>query len=217
MNLDDVMEVWRSQNAAPLHAVNDTLLRLALRQDEARLQAWRRRESWFIYLVSAFLAVFLAWLGLLTFGMLVANDDDVITGWDLVSPIAGAAAALLMAVVLYMTRRTQARREQRFGDSLRDQLGRRIAQIDDAITTRGRLVTTFLLAMCLGGVAITVAGARVNMDPGDTFDAWPRILRLILVFAVMIVFSAWATRREGARYLSPRKRRLESLLKELDA
>ena len=38
MNLDDLMAVWRSQDAAPLHGVNETLLRLALRQDEAKLR-----------------------------------------------------------------------------------------------------------------------------------------------------------------------------------
>ena len=43
MNLEDLTEVWRSQDAAPLHGVNETLLRLALRQDEAKLQAMYRR------------------------------------------------------------------------------------------------------------------------------------------------------------------------------
>ena len=38
MNLDDLMEVWRSQDASPLHGVNETLVRLSLRQDEAKLQ-----------------------------------------------------------------------------------------------------------------------------------------------------------------------------------
>ena len=45
MNLDDLMEVWRSQDASPLHGVNETLLRLALRQDEAKLRAQRRTED----------------------------------------------------------------------------------------------------------------------------------------------------------------------------
>jgi MFS family permease len=217
MNLDDLMAVWRSQDAAPLHGINETLLRLALRQDEARLRARRRREDWFIYLVSAFLVAFLAWLILLIFGMFFYNDDDVIAGWDFVIPIVGAVAALLMGVALYMTRRAQARREQRFGDSLRDQLGRRIAQLDDAVTAGGRRVTMFLIAMCVGGVAILLAGIRVNMEPSEPFDGWLRILRIIVIFALAIVFSGWVHRRETARSLLPRKRRLEALLKELDA
>ena len=53
MNLDELMAVWRSQDAAPLHDVNKTLLHLALRQDEAKLQKQRRRERWIIYVLSA--------------------------------------------------------------------------------------------------------------------------------------------------------------------
>ena len=38
MNLDELMSVWRSQDAAPLHGLNETQLRLALRQNEAKRQ-----------------------------------------------------------------------------------------------------------------------------------------------------------------------------------
>ena len=75
----------------------------------------------------------------------------------------------------------------------------------------------FLIAMCVGGVAILLAGIRVNMEPSEPFDGWLRILRIIVIFALVIVFSAWVHRRETARSLLPRKRRLEALLQELDA
>ena len=45
MNLDELMAVWRTQDAAPLHDVNKTLLHLALRQDEAKLQKERRKRD----------------------------------------------------------------------------------------------------------------------------------------------------------------------------
>ena len=64
MNLYELMSVWQSQDAAPLHEVNQTLLHLALRQDEAKLQKERRIERWIIYVFSAgmvaAMAVFLA-------------------------------------------------------------------------------------------------------------------------------------------------------------
>ena len=60
MNLDDLMAVWKSQDAAPLHDVNKTLLHLALRQDEAKLQKERRRERWIIYVFSAGLVAAMA-------------------------------------------------------------------------------------------------------------------------------------------------------------
>ena len=53
MNLDELMAVWRTQDAAPLHDVNKTLLHLALRHDEAKQQKERRTEKWIVYLVSA--------------------------------------------------------------------------------------------------------------------------------------------------------------------
>ena len=60
MNLDDLMAVWRSQDAAPLHGVDKTLLHLALRQDEAKLQKERRIERWITYLGSAGLVAVMA-------------------------------------------------------------------------------------------------------------------------------------------------------------
>jgi hypothetical protein len=216
MNLDDLMAVWRSQDAAPLHGVNDTLLRLALRQDEARLRAWRRREDWFIYLASAFLVVFLAWLFLLIVGMFFYIDDDVIAGWDFVIPIVGAVPAVLMGVALYKSRRAQMLREQRFGESLRDQLGRRIAQLDYEATTAVWRAGVLVIGGGVGATAILVAGIRVNLEANETFDEWGRIVRVILTFAIAFVVVVWATRYSVQRDVLPRKRRLEALLKELD-
>ena len=79
MNLDDLMEVWRSQDASPLHGVNETLLRLALRQDQAKLQAQRRMERWMAYLISASIVVGMT---LFLAIMIYPYDDDVLTGWD---------------------------------------------------------------------------------------------------------------------------------------
>ena len=42
MNFDELMAVWKSQDAAPLHDVNKTLLHQALQRDEAELQKVRR-------------------------------------------------------------------------------------------------------------------------------------------------------------------------------
>ena len=217
MTLDDLMEVWRSQDAAPLHGVNETLLRLALRQDEANLRAMRRREDWIIYLLSAVLTVAMALFTVMTFGMLFYNDDDVIVGWDLVVPVVGAVAALLMSVALYMRRRTQALREQRFGDSLRDQVGRRIAQLDDLVTTQSRHGRLLFLAIFVVGLASIIAGKRVNMEPNEAFTGWLAILRAILIFTIIWVVGRRAARRRMNQDVLPRKHRLEALLKELDA
>ena len=70
---------------------------------------------------------------------------------------------------MYVSHRAQARREQRFGESLRDQLNRRIAQLDDR-TTMARVT---LVSVLLGGVcptALILAGWRINNEPFS--DDW---------------------------------------------
>jgi MFS family permease len=216
MTFDDVMEVWRLQDASPLDGVNETLLRLALRQDEAKLQAQRRRMRLIIYGMSGLLIAGMSIFLVMIFGMLFYNDDDVITGWDFAIPIAGAAAAVFMSVLLYVAHRTRVLREQRFGDSLRDQLGRRIAQLDDEATRSTRMWMLFLISMSVCAIAILVAGIRVNLELNESFHGWLRIARIICVFALLSAYTIWAQRRAVKRDVLPRKHRLEALLKELN-
>jgi hypothetical protein len=149
MSLDDLMAVWRSQDAAPLHDVNRTLLHLALRQDEVKLQ----------------------------------------------------------------NRRRQARREQRFGESLRDQLNRRIAQLDYAATTStGHLVMVLLGG--IGPIAILLLGFRVNQKSFS--DEGFLIVGMILMCVASVAAGVWEIRRQVQKDVLPRRRRLEALLKEID-
>ena len=70
------------------------------------------------------------------------------TGWDFAIGIGGAAAALVAGGAMYVGHRAQARREQHFGESLRDQLNRRIAQFDD----RATIARATLVSVLLGGM-----------------------------------------------------------------
>ena len=216
MNVDDLMEVWRSQDASPLHGVNETLLRLALRQDEAKVRALRRRENWIIYSMSAVLAAMMVLFFAMMFGNQFDNGQGVIVGWDFALAVMGAFAALLLGVVQYVNRRTQMLREQSFGDSLRDQIGRRIAQLDYAMTTGRRFARPAFLALFVCTVAMIVVIDRVNMEPGEPFTGWPAIVRMTLYFAIIWLLGRWVARRSVERDVLPRKRRLEALLKELD-
>lgn len=210
MNLDDLMEVWRSQDATALHGVDKTLLHLALRQEQAKLQKQRRIERWFIYVMSALLV---AAMGLFLGIMIYPQDDDVLIVWDYAVPVVGAAAALVMAGAMYAIRRTQAAREQDFGESLRDQLRRRIAQLDDQATRELRLTLVGAVAAAICGMAIDVASRRIN-DVAYNED-WPILLGLIFLCAFSLGHRR--RRRSVQRDILPRKRRLEALLKELDA
>jgi hypothetical protein len=211
MNLDELMSVWRTQDAAPLHDVNKTLLHLALRQDEAKLQKERRRERWIIYVFSAGV---LAAMALFLAMMIAARDRKVMTGWDFVVGIGGATAALLAGGAMYVNHKGQARSEQGFGESLRDQLNRRIVQLEYA-ATRGR--RTSLLVMVLMGIicpgAIILLGYRINQK--SFFDDGGLPFTMILTTVWLVATSVWELRRQ-AREVLPRKQRLEALLKELD-
>ena len=211
MNLDDLMAVWRSQDAAPLHGVDRTLLHLALRQDEAKLQKERRIERWIIYVASAGLvAVMAVFLGM----MILTRDRKVMTGWDFAVGIGGAAAALLAGGAMYVGHRAQARREQRFGESLRDQLNRRIAQLDDRTTiTRATLVSVLLGGV--GGIALLLLGYRVNDKPFSD-EGYMLVSTILMCVILPVATGVWSIRRQ-ARDMLARKQRLEALLKELDA
>lgn len=211
-NLDELIAVWRSQDAAPLHGVDEARLRVALRQEEARLQAQRRRAAWMTYIMSAVFLVAMAF-----FLLIIIYRRDVMTGWDLAVPIVGAAAALVTGVTLYVSRREQALRERHFGDSLRDQLGRRIAQLDYEATRGSRLARVLLIGIFVAGSAFLLATMRVNSEPTAPFHDWPMFLALILVSAFSSVAGVWAQRRSVKHELLPRKHRLEALLQELDA
>jgi hypothetical protein len=214
MNLDDLMAVWKSQDAAPLHDVNKTLLHLALRQDEAKAQKARRLERWMVYVFGTGIVA-----GMVVFFSMMMyfrdhRPEKVVTGWDLTLPILGAAAALLAGVTIYGGHRAQARREQSFGESLRDQLNRRIAQLDYAATSARR--TSIAVTVLLGGfcpAAIILLGMRVN-NKAISDDGYLTVTSIIMC-VWSVVHGVWILRRDG-RQLLPRKRRLEALLKELD-
>src|SRR3954468_16108905 len=167
MNLDELMAVWRTQDAAPLHDVNKTLLHLALRQDEAKLQKARRIERWIVYVISA---VFAGGMSLFLANMILLMIDrpgrNGLTGWDLALPVVGAIAALISGRAMYVRHRAQALREQSFGESFRDQLNRRIAQLDYQATTLQRtliLVLVLLTGIC--PITILLALSRMNEKP----------------------------------------------------
>ena len=211
MNLDELMSVWRSQDAAPLHDMDKTLLHLAVRQDEAKLQKDRRIERWTTYVGSVGLVACMA-----VFLFIMIYDDDPRTDWDFGIPVVGAAAAVLWAGAMYVSHRAQAMRERHFGESLRDQLARHIAQLDYEATRVVRLASVLATALppVVCATAIILAGWRVNNEPFRTEWSW--IVGGILVCAIGSVAGVWEQRRSMQRDLLPRKRRLEALLKELD-
>jgi len=213
MNLDDLVSVWRSQDAAPLHGVNEALVRLALRQDQAKLEKWRRLEKWLVYLIGAAMIAGMA----RRLSIMINRGDDVLSGWDYAIPVVGAAAALLWVGMMRVRHRAQAVREQRFGDSLRDQINRQLAQLDHRATMSrlASLLGTLLLPIVVAFTIILASWRSHGRSFSDVGLSVP-IVFMICWSIICVGGVFWWARRVVQRKTLPRKRRLEALLKELD-
>ena len=217
MNLDDVTEVWRSQDLSPLYGVDKTLLHQVLRQEQAKLEKQRRRARWFVYVVNAVLLITAA----LFFAILIdPNQPPAFSArlvvWDYVVGVVGVAAAVILAGTLFALRRSRQAREQGFGDSLRDHLRRRIAQLDAEATGERRLALTMVAAMLICATAISILAGRIKHVPVPWSEiVWPSPFQIVLILGFLyLLFFRWMP-RERQQNLS-RKRQLEALLKELD-
>jgi hypothetical protein len=209
MNLDEVMEGWRSQDASTFFGVDKTLLHQALRQEQAKLEKQWRGERWALSVGSA---LFLFMAGLIV-NMIYSNDGDVLIGWDYVVGVVGVAAAIILAGALFALLRSRQAREQCFGDSLRDHLRRRIAQLGDEATSESRLGFITLVA---GGIfvwAFPFVSSRSN--EAHSGSDWPSPLAIVLILGFFCWVWFRSLPRERQRKLS-RKHQLEALLKELD-
>lgn len=212
MNLDELMTVWKSQDAAPLHDVNKTLLHLALRQDEAKLQKWQRRERWMVYVWSAAVVATMALFLAMMIYFQRHRPEKMVTGWDYALTIVGAAAALIAGGAMYVGRKGQARREQRFGESLREQLHRGIAQLDErAMTTRISLVVVLIGGIC--PIALYLLIGRINGK--SISDDGYMTVTIIFTCVFGVATGIWSIRQQARDVVLPHKRRLEALLKEL--
>jgi hypothetical protein len=136
--------------------------------------------------------------------------------WDYVVGVVGVAAALILAGALFTARRSQLAREQGFGDSLRDHLRRRIAQLDAEAAGERRLAVTMVVTMLICATAISTLSARISHVPVPWSEiVWPSPFKIVLILGFLyLLFFRW-TRPDSQRHLS-RKRQLETLLKQLD-
>lgn len=212
MNIDELTAVWRSQDAAPLHDVDETLLRETLRQDQALQRRSRRLQAIVIYGTSA---LFIVMSALFLAMMAAPYGNGALAGWKLAVPGVSAAAALLLALTVYTRHRAMVRLEQRFGSSLRDQVRLRIAQLDYEARKSARVSVLTMLGIVGCAAAITLGSRIVNDIPLRVEWAWA--IRKIVWWTILSAGLVWVARRSVERVTLPRKRRLEALLKDLDS
>jgi hypothetical protein len=208
MNLDDVMEAWRSQDGSTLFNVDQTLLHEALRLENEKREKQSRWGMW------GGLALGVAPL-LISSGLSVAimagPNNDVAIVWDYVVGLAGVTAASVVAWTLFALRRSQQARDQGLGDSLRDHLRRQIAHLDYETTGGRRLVLITAAAGLICAWAIPIAQRRIGDVPMPYSELYWSPLPFVLIFVIVYLGS----RRQGHRL--SRKRQLEAVLKDLDA
>jgi hypothetical protein len=216
MNLDELIEGWRSPDAATSHGVMDrTRLHQVLRQERTEFEKNQRWEKKAGYIGGGALVIASGtFLAIMT---LQSNFRDVLIVWDYVVGVASVAAAVTVAWTLVALRRSRRGREQRFGDSLRDHLRRRLAQMDDEATVERRLGLIALGAGLICMVAIPIAGERIQQVPVPYSEMnWPSPFWTVLILGLLgLELFGWGPRRERRKNL-PRRRQLEALLKELD-
>jgi len=211
MNLDDLTEVWRSQDLSPLYGVDKTLLHQVLRQEQAKREKLQRRVRWFSYFWSAVLLLMAA---LFLAIMIDPNDDDVLIVWDYVVGVVGVVTAIILAATLFALWRSQQARAQAYGDSLRDHLCRRIAQLDAEATGERRLALIAMALAVICACAVSIASYRINDVPWGEFRWRPRIPTIAMLAFFYLWLFRWAPRERQRN--AARKRQLEALLKEID-
>jgi len=208
MNLDEMLETWRAQEEAPLYGVNRDLLQLVLQHEQADLRRKLRWEQWAIYGISPLL-----FAGMAFFFALIYYDDDPRTVWDYMAAGLGAGAALLWAGALWVSRKRQALRERRFGDSLQEEIRRNLSLVDYQLSRTGRWGASLLIQApgMLIGTLIYWLGIQVNNQPFGWLEAG-----LISVIVVASASEASRSSRKVKQELLPRRRRLSELLEVLN-
>ena len=148
------------------------------------------------------------------FGEWLAGHKGIL--FKVVHAYAFEHAALLAGGAMYLGHRAQAWREPRFGESLRDQLNRSIAQLDyQATTLHGTLMLVIVLLGGICPIALLLALSRLN-EKSFSDDGY-MIVWLSLMCVVGVATGVWELRRQARDVVLQHKRRLEASLKELDA
>ena len=217
MNADELTTVWRSQDLSPLYGVDKSLLHQMLRQEQAKLEKQRRRARRFAYVVNAILLITAA----LFFAILIDPNQPAtfsarLTVWDYVVGIVGVAAALILGGALFAAARSRQAREGGFGDSLRDHLRRRIAQLDAEVAGERRLTLTIVVTILICATAISILAGRISHVPVPWSEiVWPSPFKVVLILGFLyLLFVRWIPQQWQRSKL--RKRQLETLLKQLD-
>jgi len=213
MDFDQMLETWRTQDAAPPYEVNHDVLRQALEAEDARvrrLHRFHRRTLWFCWIFGTGMAVFAGfWIAI-----------TITNGWPAIYVITSAASVGLFAlggVTMWMGRGPRAEPGRNFGNTLQDEVRRSLALVDYQLSIARHWINHMLAAGSLFAGSLlfswTINSSQNIPDPSP--GHWWAVL--------IVVFFLWASFKDRKEMdktkpkLQTRQRRLRELLAALEA
>lgn len=209
MDFDQMLETWRTQDAAPLYGVNRDALRQALQTEEASVRRVRRRDMWIICVGVGGTAIF----GGFWVAIAISN------GWPAIYTVAaglGFAMCALYVGAYCVSRSRQAKRERIFGNTLQEEVRRTLSRVEFEISLFGNWRTASLQTAPILVGALLIYWS-VGESQGHSTDVSPFGWWIYLSTVFWIGFLVHMARRRVKEKLEPLQRRLRELLAALDA
>jgi hypothetical protein len=208
MDFDQMLETWRSQDAAPPYAMNHDALRQSLQTEDATVRRKRRRDMWIVCIGGGCIAV----MG----GFWVAIP--IHNGWPAIYAVAagvGCAIFVLYIGAFCLSRWRQAKSERNFGNTLHEEVKRSLSRVDIEISRFGNWIAATLQVAPMMVGAMLVSWTVRSSQGGSLyfFDGWWMYPWAGLVTIYLVRWS----RRHAKEKLEPRRRRLRELLAALEA
>jgi len=209
MDFDQMLDAWKAQDEAPLYGVNADLLQLVLKHEQDELRRVLRREQWTTYLLGGGMT---AVAGFFLWAFIYFRGPASYT----LAAALGTGAFVFWIASLWLSRRRLSLRERRFGNTLRDEIGRNLSLVEYQLSRAGRWGAAMLWAapVMVGAGLLYGLSAVVNTDDGESwwFHIW-----ILVVLVWSAVYLPYASSRDVKKKLEPRRQRLSELLQTLDA
>jgi MFS family permease len=208
MDFDQMLETWRTQDAAPLYGVNRNALRQTLQTEEASVRRVRRRDMWIVCIAAGGTAI----LGGFWVAISISNS------WPAIYTVAAGVGFGMVALWVGgygLSRWRQAKRERNFGNTLREEVRRTLSRVDVEISRFGHWGAALLqiVPLVAGSMLVFWSVERSQSDGPDDSSGWWIYLMVVL----MTIYSVRKGHRYAKQKLEPRQRHLRELLAALDA
>jgi hypothetical protein len=209
MDFDQMLETWRTQDAAPLYGVNRDALRRALQTEDASVRRVRRRDMWIVCIIGAGTAMF----GGLWLGALIYQSKPAIY---IIAAAVGFGMVVTWVGAYCLSRWRQMKHERNFGNTLQGEVRRTLSRIDIEISRFGHWsAATLQIAPVMVGAMLIAWSVGRSQSVGH--DSLVGGLTMYLIPALFMVYLVRTGRRNVKQKLEPRQRRLRELLSALDA